>query len=463
METVVEMKQTDFLFDRMKEYDDRTALCFQNRTITYADLLSEVDRRQVELNDLGVSAGSVVLLKSDYNLHSVAVLYALIRMNAIIVPMLPDNLDKNPEILTPVPIDLAVAFDSAGTIIVQDQYHGASAPAELIDALRNRVAPGLVLFTSGSSGRPKAVVHDFGKLLEKFRIKRGAFKTVNFLMFDHWGGLNTLLHNLSNGSFVVLPEKRTPAYVLQLISDFGLELLPVSPSFLNMLIISGAASDPSLDTSSLKLVTYGAEPMPEATLRRARELFPNVEFRQTYGLIELGVLRAKSKGPDSLWVKVGGEGYDVRIRDGMLEIRSESAMLGYLNAPSPFTEDGYFMTQDKVLVDGDYIKILGRESEQINTGGEKVYPQEVENVLIQHEHVQDAMVYGKKHVLLGKVLIGRVQVAEGQDTTALSQQLKLFCRQSLEAYKIPVKFEFTTDPLVSQRLKKSRAAIAQKS
>ena len=96
------------------------------------------------------------------------------------------------------------------------------------------------------------------------------------------------------------------------------------------------------------------------------KIFPQVKILQTYGLIELGVLRSKSKKNDSLWVKIGGEGYKTRIIDGILQIQARSAMLGYLNAPSPFTEDGWFKTGDTVEVDGEYIKILGRKSEIIN-------------------------------------------------------------------------------------------------
>jgi long-chain acyl-CoA synthetase len=67
--------------------------------------------------------------------------------------------------------------------------------------------------------------------------------------------------------------------------------------------------------------------------------------------------------------------------DGLLEIKAKSAMRGYLNAESPFTPDGWFKTGDAVEVDGEYIKILGRKSELINVGGEKVYPAEVESVI----------------------------------------------------------------------------------
>ena len=116
----------------------------------------------------------------------------------------------------------------------------------------------------------------------------------------------------------------------------------------------------------------GPQGMPESTLQHLHKVLPDVRLKQTYGLSELGILRSKSKSSDSLWVKVGGEDYETKIVDGILWIRARSAMLGYLNAPSPFTEDGWFITGDAVEVDGEYIKILGRKSELINVGGEKV-------------------------------------------------------------------------------------------
>src|SRR5215813_819760 len=212
-------------------------------------------------------------------------------------------------------------------------------------------------------------------------------RTLNFLLFDHWGGLNTLLHCLANRSPVALLESRMPHQVCELMERHQLELLPASPTFLNMLLLSRAYE--GRDLSALRLITYGSEPMPPATLAGLRAAFPQVELRQTYGLIELGVLRAKSQGSDSLWVKVGGDGYDLRVVDGILQIKADSAMLGYLNAPSPFTEDGYFITGDRVDLNGEYMRFLGRESELINVGGQKVFPAEVEEVLLESELVEE--------------------------------------------------------------------------
>jgi len=298
-------------------------------------------------------------------------------------------------------------------------------------------APGLVLFTSGSTGMPKGVVHNFSRLLEKFKTRRGALITLNLLMFDHWGGLNTLLHGLANDCLVVLTEHQNPEYVCALLEKHKVELLPATPSFLNMMLISQAYE--GRDLSALRLISYGAEPMPDTTLNSLRKVFPNVETRQTYGLIELGVLRAKSKSSDSLWVKIGGEGYNIRVVDDMLEIKADAAMLGYLNAPSPFTDDGYFMTGDRVEVNGDYFHILGRDSELINVGGQKVYPAEVESVLMEMEGVVDATVSGEPNPLTGQIVVARVVLTAPLARSELKKRMRAFCRDRLAPFKLPVK------------------------
>ena len=320
--------------------------------------------------------------------------------------------------------------------------------------MRDLGVSGLVLFSSGTSGMPKGAVHNFQKLLQKFKTQRKSLRTINFLLFDHWGGLNTLLHTLSNCGVVLALYNRKPDYVCKFVQENKVELLPASPSFLNLMILS--ESYKKYDLSSLKLISYGTEPMPETTLKRAKELFPDVRFQQTYGLIELGVLRSKSKSDDSLWVKLGGEGYDLRVVNNMLEIKAESAILGYLNAKSPFTEDGYFITGDQVEVDGEYYKILGRKSELINVGGDKVYPQEVENTILMMNNVMEVTVYGQKHALMGNIVCAKVLLKEKEDKKEFSRRLKLFCKKRLKPFQVPIKVDFQDEVLHSHRFKKTR-------
>jgi acyl-CoA synthetase (AMP-forming)/AMP-acid ligase II len=203
-------------------------------------------------------------------------------------------------------------------------------------------------------------------------------------------------------------------------------------------------------------VTYGTEPMPEATLKEFHKVLPNIRLKQTYGLSELGIMRSKSEKSDSLWVKVGGEDYKTKIVDGKLWIKAKTAMLGYLNAPSSFTKDGWFNTGDRVEVKGDYIKFLGRESEIINVGGQKVYPTEVESVLLEINGVKDAIVYGEKNPLIGEIVVANVKVDELNNNKKFISLIKRYCRDKLDKYKIPVKINFTQKDLNSDRFKRIR-------
>jgi acyl-CoA synthetase (AMP-forming)/AMP-acid ligase II len=204
------------------------------------------------------------------------------------------------------------------------------------------------------------------------------------------------------------------------------------------------------------MVTYGTEVMPESTLKRFHAAFPQVKLLQTYGLSEVGILRSKSKSSDSLWVKVGGEGFETRVVDGMLEIKAKSAMLGYLNHPSPFTADGWFKTGDAVEVDGEYLRILGRKSELINVGGEKVYPAEVESVLQLMEGVEDVAVTGQPHPLTGQIVFARVKLSTAESLAEFRVRMRQFCQDKLPRYAVPQKVELVEESLHGERFKKMR-------
>jgi acyl-CoA synthetase (AMP-forming)/AMP-acid ligase II len=146
---------------------------------------------------------------------------------------------------------------------------------------------------------------------------------------------------------------------------------------------------------------------------------------------------------------------------GLLQIKAESAMLGYLNAPSPFTADGWFQTGDAVEVDGEYLRILGRESELINVGGEKVYPAEVEGVIQSMEGVVDVLVTGEPHSLVGQVVVAQVQLSTGESLAEFRARMREFCRDRLDAFKVPQKVVLSPEDLHGQRFKKLRSSPAR--
>jgi long-chain acyl-CoA synthetase len=441
----------DFLLDGFRAQESLPALAWRDETLDFNRLADLVEERIAWAEREGIGAGTPAALIGDFSFTSVATLLVLIACKAIIIPLTEAAYHT-----------LGERFSDVGAHVVIDARRKdvtierrSQVPLNgLYSVLVERGSCGLVLFTSGSSGQPKVVVHDFERLLQKFKKPRPGMVTLNFLLFDHWGGLNTLLGCLSSGRLTVLPESRKPDDILNLVERFHIELLPTTPTFLNMVLVSRALE--RHDVSSLRLITYGAEPMPASTLARLRAALPDVELRQTYGMIELGVMRAKSKSAESLWVKLGGEGYDLRVVDGILQVKAESAMLGYLNAPSPFTEDGYFITGDRVEQDGEYLKILGRDSDLINVGGQKVYPAEVETVILELPEVADAAVYGERNMLTGNIVCADVTTAGEVDPNALRLKIKQHCAATLQAYMVPVRITFPKEPLQTARLKRVR-------
>jgi len=442
------------LIKKMIEYTEMPAIIWHDNTVSYKQLITKYNKATKFLIDNNVLSGEVISLTGDFTPNTIALMFALIHNNNIIVPF--NYTIKESEFIK---FDIARVQKGIIVNIVDDKYiledRGGNGQHVLYETIRKHRHPGLVLFTSGTSGQPKAAVHDFHKLLEKFKLPRKSLRTVNFLLFDHWGGLNTMLHTLSNGGVVLTLKDRQPESICSFIEKHKIELLPASPSFLNLLLISEAYKN--YDLSSLKLISYGTEPMPQTTLIRLKKTFSEVKLQQTYGLIELGVLRSKSKSDDSLWVKVGGEGYQTRIVKGLLEIKAESAMLGYLNSSSPFTEDGWFMTGDQVEVEGEYIKILGRKSEIINVGGEKVYPAEVESVIQKIENVADVTVFAEKNPIMGNIVCAKIKLLKEEDTKGFIKRVKIFCKKNLQSFKVPVKVIVNTDDLYNERFKKKRS------
>ena len=326
----------------------------------------------------------------------------------------------------------------------------------MLAQFKARDSPGLILFSSGSTGKPKAILHDFARVADKFRVARTPTVAIPFLMIDHFGGINTILAITASLGTVVTVSDRSPTNICRAIAEYRVQLLPATPSFLTMLVASGLARE--FDLSSLTRITYGTEVMPQSTLDRMAAAFPGVELQQTYGLSEVGVLRSQSRGDGSLWVRIGGSGFATKIIDDILWIKSDYAMVGYLNAPSEFDADGWFNTQDRVEVDGEWFRILGRVTDLINVGGQKVYPAEVEDAILELDGVDDVAVYGEAHALLGQIVVAKIATRSGEELSALKARVRAGCRAKLAAFKVPAKVLLADGPLYTARQKKSRQA-----
>lgn len=444
--------------DRLRACGEAPAIHESGIEHSYAQLMDRSDRWSRYLDERGIRAGTVCGLVGDYSLDTCALMLALTRAGAIFAPLTPAVRSEMPRYIAIAGIEAVISRDETGEWATVRT--GTVSTNALIAGFRTERSPGLIVFTSGSTGEPKGILHSCERVLRKFMSVREAHRTVLFLLMDHFGGLNTLFGVFASGGVGICLRDRSPDGVCEAIERGRATLLPTTPTFLNLLVTSGAYR--GRDLSSIRLLTYGTEVMSEATLQRVREIFPNAELKQTYGLSELGVLRSKSEASTSTFVRLGGPGFEVKIVDDTLWIRSEANMVGYLNAPSPFDEEGWLCTGDKVERKGDFVRILGRESDMINVGGQKVFPIEVENVLCEAENVSDAAVYGARHPLLGSVVHATVTLARPEDPAALRERLRRHCAARLARYKVPVRIDVSGGMAVSERYKKLRDKTARR-
>jgi long-chain acyl-CoA synthetase len=444
----------DFLLEDFKLHRESDAIVWRNHKYSYGLLGSQVAKGKESLASHSIRPGTVVALQGDFSPTGIGLFLALLDAGVILVPLTASVMNKRAEFMEVAGVERLVEIDNTTDTIQVTAVQPAAPRHALYAQLAAAGHPGLVLFSSGSTGKSKAALHDMVPFLEKFKVRRKAARTISFLLYDHIGGINTMLHTLSNAGCLVTVSDRSPDGVLEAIARFQVELLPTSPTFLNLVLISEAYKRHNLE--SLKHITYGTEPMPESTLKRLHALLPDVQLMQTYGLSEVGILRAKSRSSDSLWVKVGGEGFETRIVDSILHIKARSAMLGYLNAPSPFTEDGWFVTGDRVEVDGEYVRILGRDSDLINVGGQKVYPAEVESVILEMDSVSGVEVFGTPNPITGNMVCARVVLKAPEDPREFTHKLKTFCGTRLENFKVPVRVFVEEKEMHSPRFKKMR-------
>ena len=419
---------------------ERPFLIGPSETLSFAQIQASAQSDDPRLE--GINAGDIVAVVGDFDADSIALAFRLLDMGAILMPLTPGT-----------EADHEYFFESGLAQYVIRGKDRATRKArrdtdsnELIREIRSREHPGVIFFSSGTTGRPKAILHDFQNFVAKFATPRPALRTLNFLLFDHAGGINTLLHTLFNKGVVIVPAERAPEAIAEDVRRHSVELLPATPTFLRMMLLAGVFD---AEYPSLRVVTYGTERMDQSTLDTLCAKLPNVDFRQTYGLSELGVFQVRSRARDSLWMKIGGEGIETRIVDGVLHIRSANRMLGYLNAPSPFI-DGWYDTGDIVEEEEGFIKVVGRAKEVINVGGLKILPGEVERIALLYPGVLRAKAHGVTNPITGQHIELVAEPAPGADLDR--RKLMTHFRAHLQKQLCPHRITIGTVP-VSHRFK----------
>lgn len=449
------MKMISSFIEKLSLYKEKIAIIDAEREISYSNLVENIFNFNLKLEMLNVNSGEVVFILGDYSFDSISLFFSLALNGNIIVPITSDNEQEINERIDVAQPDWIFNLNSNSEKKIE--HVNKLERHQLLDSLIESKLSGLILFSSGSTGKPKAMVHNLENLLSNYIDKKG--KEMNFLvflMFDHIGGLNTLFNCLSMGVIITIPQNRNPNDIARLIEKYNINILPSSPTFLNLMLISNVFD--IFNLSSIRMITYGTEAMPESLLLKLKEKLPRVKFLQTFGTSETGIMKTSSMSSSSTFLKFDDPNQEFKIVSGELWLRSKTQVLGYINhSNESFTEDGWFMTGDLVeQIEDGYIKIIGRSKELINVGGEKVLPAEVESVIMELDFIQDCIVKSEKNAITGQIVCAEVVLKNGFDFKSEKINIKKHCINKLDSYKVPARIREIDSVNFTNRFKKER-------
>mgnify|MGYP006281513871 CR=1 FL=1 len=422
---VYEKKAVNWLKNRLHGFGTKTACIEGGKLWTYNDFLGEIDAFK---NDFG--SERIILIDTAKTVEGLAQLIAIAQSDRIALPLPPEL----PE------AERARMQQLAASSPLCDQLDGS----------------GLILFSSGTSGEPKGMLHDLPALLKRFQpVKPRQDRTLQLLLVDHIGGIDAALRCLCAGSTLVIPGARTPEAAGRAIEAHRANILPASPTFLNLMLMNGVPEQ--YDCRSVEIIAYGAEAMPEPLLRRLGRAFPKADLQQKFGTSETGAVRIQSQGKDSLFFRIKDPDTEWKVVEEELWLKTPSRILGYLNADETSLEaDGWYRTGDLVEEGPEgSLRIIGRQSATINVGGQKVQPAEVEAVLFELEGIDACAVFGEPDPITGQRVACEIFSTKERGLRSWKRAIRDHCRGKLAPWKIPAGVKVVETLNVNSRLKRS--------
>jgi acyl-coenzyme A synthetase/AMP-(fatty) acid ligase len=356
----------------------------------------------------------------------------------------PDCHDRLSAIVAAAEVDAIVAdqpirLDGAGvSVIACDE----PTPYALVPTARD-VPTEWVLFTSGTTGLPKMVVHTLaslsGPLDDGVFVANGSVWST-FYDIRRYGGMQIMLRALLGGGSLVLSsaDEATGAF-LHRAQAAAVSHISGTPSHWRRALMHAEAAD-----FAPRYVRLSGETADQMILDRLRSAFPQAGIAHAYASTEAGVgfdVRDGLAGFPASFIPQpdGHAGIELKVENGTVHIRSARVASGYLGSHELRLHDGFIDTGDIVERHGDRYYFIGRREGVINVGGQKVFPEEVENVLTRHQDVLAARVWSRKNPVTGAVVAAELMLqASAQEAfPAIVEALVFNCRNSLAPYKVP--------------------------
>jgi acyl-CoA synthetase (AMP-forming)/AMP-acid ligase II len=435
---------------------------------TYAELRTEVERKAGGWAAAGVRPGDIVAVvaknSADFLVHAFALLRAGATPAFVNWRLSVRELTEVLALVEPV----AIAADAEFTGLADAGWQGAGARVVIGGGaipdtgwtdggtLAGPVPPRprlsgndllALVHTSGTTGRAKAIPLRHGALMMSvadFAMEIGDQVTgsrhLQILPLFHLGGFGQCMQALLTAGTVYIHTAFSPATTIDAIAADRIEFFTAGPSMIDMLVREVRRRG-ATDLSSLREIAYGTAPITPSSLAAATETF-GCRFRQIYGNTE-------SQSMISLLPPEDHQPGHPRLGDtaGELLIRGECLFSGYWRDPkgtaAAFTEDGWYRTGDigRLTADG-YLYILDRAKDMIISGGENIYPAEVEAVLARHPAVGEVAVLGRPDPTWGEAVHAVIIPVAGQADTVSADEIVSWCRDNLAHFKCPKSVEF---------------------
>jgi len=465
-----------------QRYPNREALVFKDKRISYQELDNIVSQKANALMDLGLKKGDHVATLFTARTEIIELIFAIWRIGAVIVPL---NIR-----LAPPELVYIVDNSDATVLVFEDKFEkivrkiqpsvpkvkkllcsGKNPSEDFIDfeatsMTKSTQLPKVdvnesdiasIIYTSGTTGKPKGVVHSHRRWLwtvthyHTGNSPEEYHRLLTIFPFFHQAAFAFTCGMIGLGNTMVLLEKFNPVEFLETIEKEKITFLVNPPTAWNMVL--RVPNLEKYDVSSATMVFSGSERMPLDTLEKLKKLFPGVSIGDGYGMTESSTVSGRPEGymdSKSLSVGIPQKFWKVRIINeegkncapnevGEIILSGPCIMEGYYKMPEKTAEtirDGWLYTSDMGYTDEDgFLYIVERKSNMIKSGGENIYPKEVENVLFKHPKIQEAAVFGLPDPTYIQKVCAAIVVKPGEELTA--EEVIDFVKENIASFKKP--------------------------